>query len=166
MRYTEPMVEIRRIGRARVGLMATALLAGCPSSDAPETVVRRQVDRAIAAARERDLGDVFADVAKSFSGPNELTLHETRRHVAARLLRPGWMTVFAPRVEVDPPEGGIVRARIDLVVARGRPVEKLEDVIPSQAEHLRVRTASRRVDGVWQFVRAEVDRSRVRSRVR
>lgn len=139
----------------------TAPLGACTDPAAPEQIVRGQITAALDAAREKDLGDVFDDVADDFSGPRGATLRETKRTVAGYLLRPGWMTVFAPRVDVAPPEDGIVRARIELVVARGRPVEELEDVLPTNADRFTVRTTSRQVDGAWRFSSAEVDRVRI-----
>lgn len=150
-----------RVVCAPPSILALALLfaGACTEPDRPEAIVRSQINQALAAARGKDLGDVFDHVAPDFVGPGGMGLRETQRYVAGYLLRPGWMTVFAPRVDVSPPdEDGIVRSRLELVVARGRPVEKLEDVLPTDADRLWVRTESRERRGAWGFTRAEVDR--------
>lgn len=149
----------RRPHGALALLLFIGLGAGaCTDPASPEQVVRGQINAALEAARDKDLGDVFDDVHDGFTGPRGATLRETKRTVAGYLLRPGWMTVFAPRVEVASPEDGVVRATIDLVVARGRPVEQLEDVVPTNADRFTVRTTSRSIEGAWRFVSAEVDR--------
>lgn len=142
-----------------LALLALLSAFACTDPASPEQIVRGQIDAAVAAARGKDVGDVFRDVADDFDGPRGADRRESKRMVAAQLLRPGWVSVFAPRVDVSPPEDGAVRATVELVVARGRPVERLEDVLPTNADRFTLRTTSRQVDGAWRFVAGEIDRA-------
>lgn len=150
-----------RRGRRLRWAAAPGLLLGllaCAEDAAPEQIVRRQINAALEAARDRDVGDVFEHVADPFQGPRGSSRAEVKRVVAGHFLRSGWMTVFAPRVDVAAAEDGAIKATIDLVMARGEPVESLEDVLPSRADRFTLRTTSRNVDGTWRFVAAEIDR--------
>ncbi len=144
--------------RACIVIFVLAGTLGCEDQRSPEAIVRAQIEAGIQGARAKDLGDVFANVDPSFQGPRGIDLRESKRMVAAQLFRPGWFGVFAHNIEVRRTDEDTVESVVDLFVARGEPVESIEDLVPSRSDSVHLELTSRGSGSSWRFIEARAHR--------
>ena len=136
-----------------LALALLALVACRAPSD--EDLVRGAVQRAITAVNDKQPADVVKDAAPDLRGPSGSDLKEVRRVVTGYLLTQGWVRAFERKLAVTVAEGAAT-AHVDLevVLARGNKVERLEDVVPTQATVLDMDLELEKRDGAWRFVEA------------
>lgn len=138
--------------------LALSLLAPACKRESEEDRVKAVVQKAIDAANAKKPGGVVEDALPSFRGPQNADLSECRRIITGYLLSPGWVHVFVRDLSVNV-EGERAKASIDAVLARGNPVEKLEDLVPTNGDALTFEVELRRVDGDWKFEQARYRRT-------
>ena len=66
----------------------------------------------------------------------------------------GWMKSFEKDLKVTFESPEVARATLDLLIARGNPVQKIEDVVPTNAGHFLFSLELAKIDGSWRFTRA------------
>lgn len=138
-------------------LLVLGALAGCKSKS-EEDRVREVIQKVVDAANEKKPGQVVADALPSFRGPQNADLADCRRIVTAYLLAPGWVHVFVRDLEVTV-DGETAKATLDTVLAQGKPVEKLEDLLPTNGDALTFVVELVQQDGEWKLSRATYRKS-------
>jgi hypothetical protein len=150
--------------RQRAGLfsalfaLSLGLLGPACKKESEVDRVKAVVQKAIDAANAKKPGGVVEDALSTFRGPQDADLAECRRIITGYLLSPGWVHVFVRDLSVTV-EGEQAKASIDTVLARGNPVEKLEDLVPTNGDALTFEVELRRIDGDWKFERARYRRT-------
>ncbi len=137
---------------AALALAATLHATGCRARD--EDVVAERIRAAMTAANARDAAGVFEDVAPGFEGPRGADARESRAIVAAMLRRPGWLRVFELRLQVQV-EGDRADAEVEVVLAAGREVERLEDLLPTDGDVVVFSLRWERRGRAWLLVGAD-----------
>lgn len=142
----------------RVGVVALALsfaLSAC-KRETEEDRVRAVIHRAVEAGNEKSVRGILEDAAPSFKGPGDASLDESRRILVGYFLSVGggWTKSFEQdlQVTIDAPDRA--HASLDLLIARGNPVNKIEDVVPTNAGHFVFSLELAKIDGAWKFTRA------------
>lgn len=132
-------------------------LGACSSKVTPEDAVRATIRRAIEAANDRNASKTLSDASQTFKGPRGADVRECRRILLGFFLQQGWIKVFerALTVEVD---GNTAHATLDVIMAQGNPVERIEDIVPKQATELIFSLDLALEAGKWTFVRADYAR--------
>lgn len=146
------------------------LLTACPKAESPEGEIRNLVLDAAAAVAEHDTSAVVAPLAEDFCGARlrrgaprvrarspgapcpGADREAVRRAVMARLLPRGWIRVFVRRLDVEVEGPSRAEAVLDAVIARGEPVERLEDLLPTQADELLLELDLERRSEGWRIV--------------
>ncbi len=141
-------------------LLPFALLAvavgGCKKKS-DRDLIDAILDQTIQAANDRHAGEVVAHAADDFKGPMGADLHECRRILTGYFLQHGWVRVFEQSRTIDVKDTSATVA-LEVVVAVGRKVEKLEDLLPTDGSHLRFDVAMEKRDGEWRFATASYTR--------
>lgn len=145
------------LGLALLPGLILGAFSGC-KSESEEDRVRAVIQRVIDAANDKKPGQVVADALPSFRGPQNADLADCRRIITAYLLAPGWVHVFVRSLEVTV-EGETAKATLDTVLAQGKPVEKLEDLLPTNGDALTFVVELLKVDGEWKLERATYRKS-------
>ena len=130
-------------------LAATA----CKAPD-DQAAIAAVVREALEGARAKKAGQVVARTAEGFRGPRNADATECRRILTGYFLQQGWLGIFerSLRVEVD---GETAKVVLEVIVARGRPVEKIEDLVPTNATVLQFDLQLAKAGSDWQFTRAD-----------
>jgi hypothetical protein len=117
-------------------LSALLLLLSSAACQDPsdEDQVRAAVQRAITAVHDKKPSAVVEEAAPDFRGPGNANLEEVRRIITGYLLTQGWVRAFERKLSVTVAEDAThAHVDLELVLARGNKVERLEDVVPTQA---------------------------------
>lgn len=134
--------------------LSVAAPAAC-RDPSDEDQIRGAVRRAITAVNDKKPGDVVEDAAPDFRGPSGSDLKEVRRIITGYLLTKGWVRAFERKLDVTVAEGAATaHVDLELVVTRGNKVERIEDVVPTQATVMDMDLELEKRDGVWRFVKA------------
>ncbi len=149
-----PRDRRRRAPWAGLLLFALSLFTlSCKGDD--EAQIRALVRRAMEAANEKRVSGVVEDAAPEFRGPRGADLSESRRILLGFFMGRGWVRVFERRIEVTLLDGAAAKAEVEVVLAQGRPVEKLEDLLPTDATVLVFSLELVKRGGDWALTRAE-----------
>lgn len=127
--------------------------AACTKKLSEEDRVRAVIRQAIEAANEKKAGEVVEDAAPGFKGPGGHDVRDCRRLLTGYFLQRGWLKVFERQLDVRV-EGANARAGLEVLVARGNPVESIEDVLPNQASRLAFELTLEKREGAWRFTQA------------
>lgn len=138
--------------------LSLGLLSPACKKESEEDRVKAVVQKAIDAANAKKAGGVVEDALPTFRGPQNADLAECRRIITGYLLSPGWVHVFVRDLSVSV-DGDRAKATIDTVLARGNPVEKLEDLVPTNGDALTFEVELLRLDGAWKFEQARYRRT-------
>ena len=128
---------------------------GC-TKDSPEDAVKSVVRAAMEGANEKRVTKVVENALDNFEGPRGADLRDSRRLLTGYFLQQGWLRVFEQDLAVQI-EGDVAHAQLEVIMARGKPVEKLEDVLPKQASKYRFELDLEKTDGDWKFRRAKAE---------
>lgn len=118
-----------------------------------EDRVKAVVRRVIESANEKKVGDTLQDALPSFRGPRDATLEDCRRILLGYFMGQGWIRSFERGLEVKV-DGERATAVLDVVVAKGNEVKKIEDVVPTNAQRFEFTLSLVRVEDAWKFERA------------
>lgn len=129
--------------------LTLTLAAGCRDKSDDE-LIRDAVHRALTAVNEKKPGAVVEDAAADFKGPRSANLQEVRRIITGYLLTQGWVRAFERKLEVAV-DGGSAHVDLEVVVTKGNKVERLEDVIPTQASVLDMDLDLEKREAEWRF---------------
>ncbi|MEL6188266.1 MAG: hypothetical protein AAFU79_26875 [Myxococcota bacterium] len=161
--------------RAVVVLSLVSLSTGC-TRGSDKDQLRALVDAARSAANERDTGGVVAVLAEDFCATARpfaealregdasrmpcrgLGKEEVRQVVLSKLLPRGWVRVWTRRLEVKMTGEATARVEVLAVVARGEPVEGLQDLVPDNADVMRFKLRAEKREGKWKFVGGQAER--------
>ena len=135
------------------------LLIGCPTPD-DETLIQRIIRSAIAAANDRKPSDVLARVADEFQGPQGMSRGDVQRMLLGRLLQDRWLRVFERSLTVEA-KGTTATARLDVVLAQGKAVARLEDLLPTDASVGRFDLILEKRGTSWWIVGASYTRTKL-----
>ncbi len=128
------------------------LLAHCTKTS-DEDKIKAVIDRAITAANEKRAGGVVEDALPSFKGPRGADIRESRRILMGYFLSKGWVRVFKREVSVQV-QGDQATATLDATIAIGKPVQKLEDILPTNGAAVVFTLELQKKDGDWKFTKA------------
>ena len=126
----------------------------CTKTPSEEDRVRAVIRKAIDAANEKRAGKVVEDTARDFKGPRGLGVQECRRILTGYFFQQGWLKVFERKLDVTL-EGTKAIAKLEVLVARGEPVESVEDLLPKQASRIDFDLELEKKDGAWSFTQAD-----------
>ena len=136
------------------GLLLSLLSSiGCKRALSDEEQVRAVIRKAVSAANDKEAAGVVEDTAPGFKGPGGADVAECRRILTGYFLQQGWLKVFERGLEVNV-EGAKASAELDALVARGTPVESVEDILPKQASRLVFELQLEKNERGWAFSRA------------
>jgi hypothetical protein len=138
-------------------LLILLFLASCREKS-DQDLIGELVDRTISAANERKAGGVVEGATESFKGPQGTDLHECRRVLTGYFLQNGWVRVFEQSREIEV-DGNSAKLKLDVVIAVGNAIEKLEDLVPTNGTHLIFDVALSKIDGEWKYVSASWTRA-------
>lgn len=140
---------------ARVLLLVAFCLTSLSCKKTPdEDIIRAHVQAALTAVNEKKPADVVEHAADDFKGPRKADLRETRRTITGFLLTRGWVRALERKLDVTV-EGDTAHVDLEVVLAEGKAIEKIEDVVPTNATVLDVDLDLERRDDEWLFVRGE-----------
>lgn len=128
-------------------------LAGC-EDPSDEDLVRAKVKAALSAVDEKSTGDILADAAEDFRGPRNIDLRETRRYIAGYMLGAGWLRAFARKLDVAV-TGDTAHVDLEVVLAKGKEVKSIEDVVPTNGSVLDFDLELERRGGEWKFTEGD-----------
>jgi hypothetical protein len=142
------------MSRAPVSMTALLLLllAGCQKKSDQDRI-GLLLDQTIAAADEKSAGGVVEHAAEDFKGPQGADLRECRRILTGYFLGKGWLKVFEQSREIIV-DGDTATAKLDVIIAVGNEVQKLEDLVPTNGTHLLFDVALKKTAGEWKYERA------------
>jgi hypothetical protein len=147
---------MRRKGGAQALVACAVLLAGGIAGcrkDSDEDQVRAVIRKALTAANEKSAGGVVADAANGFKGPQNSDINECRRILVGYFMQQGWLHAFEKDLQITV-DGANAKAKLECVLAKGRAVQKIEDVIPTDATVLEFDFDLAKLGDGWKFTRA------------
>lgn len=134
-----------------------AIVLGRDSEVDHEALIRAVINRAIAATEAHDLPGILEHVSDRFSS-REMDKKGLKGLLFVQLRRGAWRKVFLTDADIDLPEDEdpkTARVRLAAVLATGREIEDLEDVIPTNAAKYRFDLAfEREADDEWRVTAA------------
>jgi hypothetical protein len=138
---------------AAFALLAAGVLSACKTKT-DEDVIGQILDETLAAANDRKAGGVVEHAAEAFQGPHGADLKECRRILIAYFLRNAWVRVFeqSRSIEVSGPTAAV---KLDVVIAVGNPIERIEDLVPTNGTRLEFDVKLAKTDGVWRYTSAD-----------
>ncbi len=128
------------------------LLASCTKTS-DQDKIKAVIDRAISAANEKRAGGVVEDALPNFKGPRGADVRESRRILMGYFLRQGWVRVFKRDLQVQV-AGDKATATLDATIAVGKPVQKLEDVLPTNGAAVVFTLELEKKGDDWKFAKA------------
>lgn len=142
--------------RPALALLLLAVLAGCKEKS-DEDRIGEILDQTIAAANAREPGGVVEHASEAFVGPRRADKKECRRILVGYFLRSGWVRVFEQdrKITVTGDEATVM---LDVVVAVGKEIEKLEDLIPTNGTRMVFDVKLSKLDGEWKYTAASYSR--------
>lgn len=138
---------------ARWLLLLVFLFTSC-ATKSEEDRIREVVRAALEGVNERKLSQVVENAVPEFKGPKGANLDECRRVILGYLLQQGWLGAFERKLEVVV-DGDTATATLEAILARGNPVEKLEDVVPTNAAVYGFDLRLEKRSGDWKLVGAD-----------
>ena len=134
-----------------LGLAAAPLFGACKDDPSDEDQIRAAVDRALAAVNDKRPADVVEDAAEAFRGPRGMSKVEVRRSLVGYLITQKWLKAFGRGIEIEV-KGDTAHVDLEVLVAEGNKIEKIEDVLPTNGTVLDMDLELERQDGEWRFV--------------
>lgn len=123
----------------------------------PEDRIRQALTEAAQAAEEHDAAGVMEKVSKTFR--SELgDRDQIRAFLYFRMRQDAWSRAFLVRTDVRlaPGDPDAAETTVDVVLASGAEVKRVEDVVPNRAGAYRLELGWRREDDdAWRVVRAK-----------
>jgi hypothetical protein len=137
-------------------LLALLLLAGCKKKS-DQDLISELLDQTIAAANEKSASGVVEQAASDFKGPQGADVSECRRVLTGYFFGKGWLRVFEQNREINV-DGTTATVKLDVVVAIGNEVQKLEDLVPTNGTRLLFDVDLEKIGGEWKYKRASYTR--------
>jgi hypothetical protein len=121
--------------------------------ESDEDRIKAVIRSAIDAGNQKKAAEILQHVTADFQGPRGADAAESRRLLLGLFLQNQWLHTFerGSSVTVD---GDVAKAEVDLAIARGNPVARLEDVPAANLDLLVFDLDLVRVDGAWKIKRA------------
>ena len=114
-----------------------------------ETVIKGHIRDALEATQAKRPSDILERVAENFKTRRGLKRAEIKRILVGRLLRDQWVRVFERSLDVTV-EGEKATVVLRTLVAQGDKIERIEDLVPTDADALRFDIKlEKRTDGWW-----------------
>lgn len=130
-------------------------MVSCKERDSEEDRVRAVIRKAVAAGNEKKVGEVVEDAVENFRGPRGASLQDCRRVLLGYFMQQGWIRAFEQDLKVSFVDTTHARVELDLVLARGNEVKKLEDVVPTNASRFLFTIELSLVSGEWKLTSAD-----------
>jgi ketosteroid isomerase-like protein len=148
--YTLPLVF------ALPFFLFSVFLGACSKGVTEEDRVRQVVADVAEAAEKKDLKGVMRHVSKDYNDDKGNDYDGAKGIVFYQFLRSPKVSVFVRGVEVEVKEDrALVNTKV--VLARGKEVKKIEDIIPEDAAGYRFSVVFRKEDGDWKALSAKWD---------
>jgi hypothetical protein len=141
----------------RVSLFLASLALFACKGPSEEDRIKKVIESAVAAANEMKAKEVVENALPSFKGPGGKPPDDCRRILAVYFVSAGWTHVFTRGLEITV-DGDKAKAKLDTVIAQGKPVEKLEDLVPTNGDAITFELELEKVDGDWKFAAASYKR--------
>lgn len=136
-------------------LAAVAASSTACKKENDEDLVKAVIRKAVDAANEKSAKGVVEDAAESFVGPRKANKREARRILMGFFLRKGWIKAFERKLEVTIDSETEASALLEVVLAEGKEVKALKDVLPTNGTVLEFKLKLRKIDDDWKFVTAD-----------
>ncbi|MBI2377396.1 MAG: hypothetical protein HYV07_25570 [Deltaproteobacteria bacterium] len=139
-----------------VGALAITFVATREPELEPEAAIRAALERAARAASEKNLDGTIDLLSERFKGPSGIDRSGAKRIVFVQLRQGDWSRVFFARTSVELLDDG-KKAKVvtHAVLARGKDVKTMEDVLPTSATVYRFELDMEREDDDYRVVHAE-----------
>jgi ketosteroid isomerase-like protein len=148
--YTLPLVF------ALPFFLFSVFLGACSKGVTEEDRVRQVVADVAEAAEKKDLKGIMRHVSKDYNDDKGNDYDGAKGIVFYQFLRSPKVSVFVRGVEVEVKEDrALVNTKV--VLARGKEVKKIEDIIPEDAAGYRFSVVFRKEDGDWKALSAMWD---------
>jgi hypothetical protein len=118
-----------------------------------QDLISALLDQTIAAANERSAGKIVEHATEDFKGPSGADVKDCRRILTGYFFGKGWLKVFEQTREIVV-DGSTAKAKLDVIIAVGNEVQKLEDLIPTNGTHLLFDVDLEKISGEWKYKRA------------
>lgn len=92
---------------------------------------------------------------ETFRGPRGASLQDCRRILLGYFMQQGWIRAFEQDLKVTFTDASHARVELDLVLARGNEVKKLEDVVPTNASRFLFTISLEQIAGAWKLTSAD-----------
>lgn len=140
-----------------VALSLPLVLWACSEELTEEDRLRLVVDEIAASARAMDVKGIMGHVSGDYNDDKGFDYDGLKRLLLREFFRTNKVGVFVRGVDVEVKgDSALVDTRVLLV--RGRAVERLEDVVPDEANGFRFSVVFRKEDGEWKALSAKWDR--------
>jgi ketosteroid isomerase-like protein len=137
-------------------LLFLVFFGACSKGVTEEDKVRQVVASVAEAAEKKDLKGVMRHVSKDYNDDKGNDYDGAKGIVFYQFLRSPKVSVFVRGVDVEVKEDrALVNTKI--VLARGKEVKKIEDIIPEDAAGYRFSVVFRKEDGDWKALSARWD---------
>jgi ketosteroid isomerase-like protein len=134
----------------------SVFLGACSKGVTEEDMVRQVVADVAEAAEKKDLKGIMRHVSKDYNDDKGNDYDGAKGIVFYQFLRSPKVSVFVRGVEVEVKEDrALVNTKV--VLARGKEVKKIEDIIPEDAAGYRFSVVFRKEDGDWKALSAMWD---------
>ncbi len=141
--------------RAAVGLLlALAAPASCKDAKSDEDLVKEVVRQAIEAANEKKAKGVLLHATEDFRGPRNRNAQECRRILLGFFFQEKWLWVFERKLDVEV-KGKTATAALEAILARGKPITEVKDIVPTNATNLLFELELKKTDEGWRFHKAK-----------
>jgi hypothetical protein len=136
-----------------LSLAALAATSAC-KKDNDEDLIKAVVRKAVQAANDKKASGVVEDAAEHFKGPRNADLRECRRILIGFFMKKGWIRAFERKLDVTLVDATHAKAILQVALAEGKPVDKPQDLLPTNATMLEFDLDLEKIDGDWKFVKA------------
>jgi hypothetical protein len=134
------------------------LLLGCREKS-DRDLISALLDQTINAANEKSASGIVEHAAPDFRGPQNADVNECRRVLTGYFFGKGWLRVFEQNREITV-DGTTAAVKLDVVIAVGNEVQKLEDLVPTNGTHLLFYVALEKTAGEWTYKSAKYEHVR------
>jgi hypothetical protein len=150
-------MKSRPIIVARLAALAliAATAASCKKSD--EDRIKAIIRSAVSAVEQKSASRVLEHAGEGFKGPDRADIRECRRILLGYFLSQGWIRAFDRDLTVTV-DSDRATAKLEILLAKGNPVKKIEDVIPTNADLFEFDLALAKQGGDWRFTSATYKR--------
>lgn len=150
-------IKKRRYRALFIVLSLLIFLWACSEELTEEDRLRLVVDEIAASARAKDVKAMMEHVSRDYNDDKGFDYDGVKGVLFYEFFRTKKVGVFVRGVDVEV-KGDSALVNTKVLLVRGKAVEKLEDVIPEEANGFRFSVVFRKEEGEWKALSANWDR--------